>query len=129
MLRITTELTKTERDPISTSGPSIFSMSPNRETAADKSIRFFPLAAAQPLATPSWPEALNARGSRPGCQMAISHNDYSLIALPDFPEIAQAVRHSVPGTRLSIIGGMKQESVTDGEPHAMSLLAERLSDR
>jgi hypothetical protein len=41
----------------------------------------------------------------------------------------QQSRYGVRGTPLSIIGGMKQESVTDGEPHAMSLLAERLSDR
>ena len=36
------ELAKTERAPISTSGPSIFSMSPNRAIASDKSIRFLP---------------------------------------------------------------------------------------
>ncbi len=104
-------------------------MLPDQAISSDKSIRFSPLAAARPLTIRSVHEALKASGSRRACQMAISHNDYSLIALPDFPEIAQAVRYSVPGTRLSIIGGMKQESVTDGEPHTMSLLAERLSDR
>ena len=57
----TTELTKTERDPISTSGPSLFSMSQSRAICSDKSIRFSPLAAAQPLNIPSWPEALNAK--------------------------------------------------------------------
>src|SRR5208337_5385086 len=113
--------------------PSLFSMSPkcsmlsNQAISSDKSIRFSPLAAARPLTIRSWPEALNARASRPGCHLAISRNDYSLIALPDLPELSQAVRYGVPGTRLCIIGGMKQESVTDGEPHAMSLLAERLS--
>jgi len=104
-------------------------MSPNRAIASNKSTFFSPLAVARPLTIRSGHEALKASGSRRGCQMAISHNDYSLIALPDFPEIAQVVRYSVPGTRLSIIDGMKQESVTDGEPHTMSLLAERLSDR
>src|SRR5208282_2141639 len=55
MLRITAELTKTERDPISTSGPSIFSMSPkfsmlpNQAISSDKSIRFSQLAAARSL--------------------------------------------------------------------------------
>jgi len=104
-------------------------MSPNRAIASGKSNFSSPLAAARPLTIRSWLEALNASGAMPARRVAISHNDYSLIALPDFPEFAQAVRHSVPGTRLSIIGGMKQESVTDGEPHTMSLLAERLSDR
>ena len=41
------------------------------------------------------PETLNASGSRRACQMAISRNASSL---PDFPEFAQAVRYSVPGT-------------------------------
>src|SRR5271157_6007591 len=90
---------------------------------------FLPACLRRSLTIRSGLEALKASGSRRACQRAISHNDYSLIALPDFPEFAQAVRYSVPGTRLSIIGGMKQESVTDGEPHAMSLLAERLSGR
>ena len=31
--------------------------------------------------------------------MAISRNASSLLALPDFPEFAQAVRYGVPGTR------------------------------
>jgi hypothetical protein len=104
-------------------------MLPDQAISSDKSIRFSPLAAARPLTIRSWPEALNARDSRRGCQMTISHNDYSLIALPDFPRFAPAVRYGVRGTPLCIIGGMKQEFVTDGEPHTMSLLAERLSDR
>src|SRR5271157_3039076 len=51
----TAELTKTERDPISTSGPSLFSMSPefsklpNQAIRADKSVRFPPLVAARTL--------------------------------------------------------------------------------
>ncbi len=42
MLRITTELAKTERGPISRSGPSLFSMPPNQAIPAEKLIRFFP---------------------------------------------------------------------------------------
>src|SRR5208283_2001843 len=98
MLRITAELTKTERDPISTSGPSIFSMSPNRATASGKSNFSSPLAAARPLTIRSWPEALNAKGSRRDGRMAISRHAYSLIALPDSPEFAQAVGHGVHRT-------------------------------
>ena len=49
-------------------------MSPNQAIPADKSIRFSPLAAAQPLTIRSWPEALNASGSRRACRMAISRN-------------------------------------------------------
>jgi hypothetical protein len=70
----TADLSKTERGPISTSGPSLFSMSPNQAIVSDNSIRFFPLAAAQPLAIRSWPEALNARGSRRAARMPISRN-------------------------------------------------------
>jgi hypothetical protein len=44
--------------------PSTFSMSPNQATLAEKSIRFSPLAAAQPLNILSRPETLNASGSR-----------------------------------------------------------------
>ena len=49
----TTELAKTERGPISTRGPSLFSMSPNRATASGRINFFLPLAA-QPLTIPSW---------------------------------------------------------------------------
>jgi len=48
MLRIATGLTKTERGPISTTGLSLFSMSPNRATVSDKANFFSPLAAALP---------------------------------------------------------------------------------
>src|SRR5271157_5905439 len=92
------ELLKTERDPISTSGPSIFSISPNQAIVSDNSIRFSSPAAAQRLAIRSWPEVLNARGSRRAGRMPIRRNGCSLLALPDFPEFAQAVRHGVPGT-------------------------------
>jgi len=44
----TAELPKTERGPISTSGPSICSMSQNQAIRADKSIRFPPLVAVGP---------------------------------------------------------------------------------
>ena len=70
-------------------------MSPNQTTLAEKSIRFSPLAAAQPLNILSWPEALNASRSKRACRMANSCNARSL---PDFPEFAQAVRYGVPGT-------------------------------
>src|SRR5271157_4705576 len=85
-------------------------MSPNRATVADKSIRFFPLAAAQPLNTPSWPEALNASGSWRAFRMAISRNAYALIALPDFSEFAQAARH---GVRRSLRGWGVRDQPTD----------------
>jgi hypothetical protein len=39
--------------------------------SSDKSIRFYPLAAARPLTIRSWPQALNARGSRRAGRMAI----------------------------------------------------------
>ncbi len=70
----TSELTKTERDPILTSGPSIFSMSPNQAIAADKINLFLPTRRRQPLTTPSWPEALKASGSKRACRIARSRN-------------------------------------------------------
>ena len=73
---------------------------PNQVIPADKSIRSFPLAAAHPLTVLSWSEALHASGSRRACLMHISRNACSLVALPDFPEFAQAVRYSVPGTQV-----------------------------
>ena len=94
----TADLPKTERDPISTNGHSIFIMSPNRAIPAEKSNRSSPLATAPPLTILSWPETLNASGSRRACRMAIRRNACSLLALPDFPEFAQAVRFGVPGT-------------------------------
>ena len=48
MLRITAELAKTERGPISTSGPSLFCMSPNRAIRSERSNFSSPHAAAQP---------------------------------------------------------------------------------
>src|SRR5208337_3818158 len=44
----TAEMPKTERGPISRSGPSIFSMSPNRAIPTEKSIRFSSLASIGP---------------------------------------------------------------------------------
>src|SRR5208283_4077810 len=86
-----------------TSGPSLFSMSPKQASLSEKSIGSFPLAAAHPFTVLSWPEALHASGSRRACLMPISRNARSLVALPDFPESAQAVRHGVPGTRTAVI--------------------------
>jgi len=91
----TAELRKTERGPISRSSPSIFTMSPSQAIAAEKSIRFSPLAVARPSTIRSRPETLNASGSRRACRMAISRN---ACALPDFPAVAQAVRYGVTGT-------------------------------
>ncbi|MGZ6053663.1 MAG: hypothetical protein ACXWNF_16340 [Isosphaeraceae bacterium] len=51
--------------------PLYFSMSPNQAIPAEKPIDFSPLAAARPLTIRSWPEALNARGSRRAGRMAI----------------------------------------------------------
>jgi hypothetical protein len=56
------------------------------------------LAAVGPLTILSWPEALKASRSRRACRMAIRRNARSLLALPDFPEFAQAVRYGDPGT-------------------------------
>ena len=63
-----------------------------------KSIDSSPLAAVGPLIILSWPESLNASRSRRACRMAIRRNACSLLALPDFPEFAQAVGYGVPGT-------------------------------
>ncbi len=71
---------------------------PKQAIPAENPIRSPPLAAARPLIILSWPEALNASGSKRACRMAISRNACSLVALPDFPELAQAVRYGVPGT-------------------------------
>ena len=77
----TAELTKTERGPISTSGPSIFSMSQKRAIASGESNFSFPLAAPQPLAALSWWVALKASGSRRACRMAVSPNAQRCISL------------------------------------------------
>ncbi len=71
---------------------------PKQAIPAENPIRSPPLAAARPLIILSWPEALNASGSKRACRMAISRNACSLVALPDFPELAQAVRYGVTGT-------------------------------
>ncbi len=70
----TAELPKTERGSISTSGPSMSVCHRNRRFVRTKSTDSSPLAAAQPLITPSWPEALNSSGSRRACRMASSRN-------------------------------------------------------
>ncbi len=64
---------------------------PNRAIPVHKSIRSFPLAAAHPLTVLSWPEGLHASGSRRACLMHTGRNACSFVALPDFPEFAQAV--------------------------------------
>jgi len=62
----TSELGKSERDPISTSGPSLYivtpecSMLPNQAVSSDKSIRFCPRAAARSLTIRGGPQALDA---------------------------------------------------------------------
>ncbi len=78
---------KTERGPIATSGPSLLVCHRTRRFLQTKSIRFSPLAAAQPLTILSGPETLNASGSGRACRMARSRNASSLLALPDFPGI------------------------------------------
>jgi len=109
----TTELPKTERDPISTSGPSMFSMSPkfsmlpNQAISSDKSIRFSPLAAARPQSIRSRPEVINASRSKRACRMAKRRNACSLLAVPDFSEFAQAVRYGVLGTPPSVALGSR----------------------
>ena len=62
------QLSKIERGPITTNGPSILSISPNRAIPAEKSIRCS-LLAVGPLTILSWPE-LNASRSRRACRMA-----------------------------------------------------------
>ncbi len=73
-------------------------MSPNQAIPAEKSNRSSLLAAVGPLTILSWPETLNASRSKRACRMAIRRNACSPLALPDFPEFAQAVRCGVPGT-------------------------------
>src|SRR5271166_5432783 len=80
---------------------------PIQAIPAHKSIRAFPLAAAQPLTILLWQEALNASNSRRACPMHIGRNACSLLALPDFPEFAPEVRYGVPGTpRIPSNGGV-----------------------
>ena len=80
----TTELAKTERGPISTSGPSIFSMSPkfsmlpNQAISSDKSIRFSPLAVTRPSTIRLWPEGINAEGFRRAGRMPVRRSARSL---------------------------------------------------
>jgi hypothetical protein len=87
-------IAKDRMGPIWPSGPLSY-YAPNQAIPAENPIRSPPLAAARPLIILSWPEALNAIGSRRACRMAISRNARSL---PDFPEFVQAVRYGVPGT-------------------------------
>src|SRR5208337_4896150 len=75
----TVESAKTEQGPISTSGPSLFSLSPNQAIASDRLIRFSPPAVARPLTVRSRPEALNASGSRRAGRIHISQNACSLV--------------------------------------------------
>jgi|SRR5271157_5421494 len=91
------------------SSPSVFSMSPNQATPAEKSIRFSPLAAVQPLNILSGPETHNASGSRRACRMAISRNPRSP---PRFPEFAQAVRYGVLASGKLWEGGRDLNSET-----------------
>ena len=87
----TTELAKTERGPILTSGPSIFSMSPkfsmlpNQAISSDKSIRFSQLAAARSLSIRAWPDALERHGSKRACRMATYRNDRTFRLSPRPP--------------------------------------------
>jgi len=80
----TTELAKTERGPISTSGLSIFSMSPkfsmfpDQAISSDKSTRFSTLATGRSLTIRAWPEALIAAGSRRAGRMPVRRSGRSL---------------------------------------------------
>jgi len=90
----TAQMPKTERDRISTSGPSIFSMSPNRAIASGKSNFSSPLAT-RPLTIRSWPEALNAKGSRRAGRMPICRT---------FCSLALAQENTVHGRTGRILG-------------------------
>ena len=72
-----------------------------------KSIRFSPLAAARPLTIRSWPEALNASGSRGACRMAISRNGRPLFVCPPCPWFAyrSAITQCLSSPRPSSAGG------------------------
>ena len=94
--------------------PSIFSMSPNQAIPAEKSIRFFPLAAAQPLNILSRPEMLNATGSRRPCRMAISRNACSLVPAlisRNLPKELGMVSRELLGTIALLDLFISQESV------------------
>ncbi len=71
---------------------------PNQAVPAENPIRSHSLAAVHLLNILSWPEALDATGSKRACRTDIRRNARSPLALPDFPEFAQAVRCGVPGT-------------------------------
>src|SRR5208337_4939439 len=108
----TAELAKTERGPISMSTPSISVCHRIRRFVRIKSTDSSPLAAAQPLNILSWPETLNASGSRRACRMAVRRNACSLLALPDFPEFPQAVRYGVLASGKLWKGGRDSNSET-----------------
>src|SRR5271157_1835191 len=74
----TADLSKSERGPISRSGPSVFSMLPNRAISSEKSNFSSPHAAAQPLNILSRPETFNASSSRRPCRMALRRDAYPL---------------------------------------------------
>ena len=114
----TAELVKTERDPISTSTPSISVCHRKQTIRADKINPFLPTRRRPTVDHSLWPEALNASGSRRACRMAISRNASSLLALPDFPEFAPTVRHGVPGTPPGTPPGTRLTHM-----HAMTWLA------
>src|SRR5271165_1597490 len=90
-------IAKTRTGPISTNGLYIQYVTEPGDSCG-KSIRYSLLATVGPLTILPWPEALNASRSKRACRMAIRRNACSLLALPDFPKFAQAVRYGVPGT-------------------------------
>jgi hypothetical protein len=65
-------------------------MSPKQGIPLTKSTYSSPLAAARSWTTPSWPEALNARGSRRARRMAISRNARPLIISCPLPSLIVA---------------------------------------
>jgi len=77
-------IAKAERGPIATSGPSLLVCHRTRRFLQTKSIRFSPLAAAQPLTILSGPETLNASGSGRACRMARSRNASEMWQVRDF---------------------------------------------
>ncbi len=101
----TLELSKTERDPISTIGPSLYSVCHQTGRSLRTDQTFAPHSPPHNLTVLSWLGALYARGSRRACRTAISRNASSLLALPDFPEFAPAVRYGVPGTPRRVVCG------------------------
>ena len=81
----TTELVKTERGPISTTGLSLFSMSPNQAILEKKLIRFFPTRRRLTVDDSLVAGGARRQRHRRACKMAASSRDTGLCMFPYVP--------------------------------------------